>query len=92
MECVEIVSSQLPSLLLLHRRRPDPGLNRLLTDGRIRISFGDGRAFLMRSAARFDVIEADALRPASAFAGNLYSVEYFELVRSRLRPGGLGVT
>jgi spermidine synthase len=91
-ECVEIVSSQVPALLSLYRRRPDPGLHAVLTDGRTRIGFGDGRAFLMRSAARFDVIEADALRPASAFAGNLYSVEYFELVRSRLRPGGLAVT
>jgi len=92
MECVEIVSSQVPSLRSLYRQRPDPGLHRVLTDGRIRLSSGDGRAFLMRSPARFDVIEADALRPDSAFAGNLYSLEYFELLRSRLRPGGLGVT
>lgn len=92
LDCVEIVSSQLPSLRSLYRRRPDPGLHSVLTDARIRLTFADGRAFLMRSPARFDVIEADALRPDSAFAGNLYSLEYFELVKSRLRPGGLGVT
>jgi spermidine synthase len=41
---------------------------------------------------RFDIIEADALRPTSAYAGNLYSREYFELLRDHLRPGGLAVT
>jgi hypothetical protein len=46
----------------------------------------------MRSLDRYDVIEADALRPHNAYAGNLYSQEYFELLRSRLRPGGIAVT
>jgi spermidine synthase len=92
LECVEIIAPQLPGLRALQARRPDPGLRRVLTDARIRLSVGDGRAFLMRSPARFDMIEADALRADSAFSGNLYSVEYFELLRSRLRPGGLGVT
>jgi len=40
----------------------------------------------------YDIIEADALRPNSAYAGNLYSVEYFDLMRRHLRPGGFGVT
>src|SRR5262249_29621962 len=47
---------------------------------------------LARTKERYDVIEADALRPTSAWAGNLYSLEYFALVRSRLRPGGYAVT
>jgi spermidine synthase/MFS family permease len=92
LECVEIIAPELPGLHALYRKRPDPGLHRVLTDARVRLSLGDGRAFLMRSPARFDMIEADALRADSAFAGNLYSVEYFELLKSRLRPGGLGVT
>ena len=53
---------------------------------------GDGRTFLRRSEQMFDVIEADALRPTSAFAGHLYSREYFDLVRRRLAPGGLAVS
>jgi predicted membrane-bound spermidine synthase len=88
MECVEIVSSQVPSLRMLYRKRPDPGLHRVLTDARVHLTFGDGRAFLMRSSARFDVIEADALRRDSAFSGNLYSLEYFELLRRRLPAVG----
>jgi spermidine synthase len=46
----------------------------------------------MRSAQRFDIIEADALRPTSAYSGNLYSDAYFRLVRERLQPRGLAAT
>ena len=38
------------------------------------------------------MIEADALRPTSAYSGNLYSREYFEVLRDRLAPGGYAVT
>jgi predicted membrane-bound spermidine synthase len=64
----------------------------LLGDPRIRHVAGDGRIFLMRSTTKFDIIEADALRPTSAYSGNLYSEEYFTLVRERLRPLGLAAT
>jgi spermidine synthase len=71
---------------------PYPGLNQLLLDRRVRHHLTDGRAFLLKTDRRYDVIEADALRPNSAYAGNLYSVEYFTLIRSRLNPGGYAVT
>jgi hypothetical protein len=32
------------------------------------------------------------LRPSSGYAGNLYSVEFFRLVQSRLREGGIAAT
>ena len=31
------------------------------------------------------------MRPNTAYAGNLYSIEFYELVKSRLAPGGLFV-
>ena len=92
LDCVEIIAGQIRTLRELLRRTGYPGLDSLLTDPRVQHRVGDGRRFLMRDAAGFDVIEADALRPGSAYAGHLYSREYFELVRSRLRPGGLAVT
>jgi spermidine synthase len=64
----------------------------VLHDPRIDIRFGDGRAALLRSSVRYDVIEADALRPMSAYAGNLYSLEFFSLLRDRLEPGGVVVS
>jgi len=90
--CVEIVESTLHALQALQLRRPYQALGSLLGDERIRFIFGDGRIFLGSNTQKYDVIEADALRPNSAFAGNLYSYEYFSLLKSRLNPGGLAVT
>jgi predicted membrane-bound spermidine synthase len=91
-DCVEIASAQLPPLRRLAQQPDYPAVAALLADRRVRLVFTDGRTFLMRSRERYDVIEADALRPSSAYAGSLYSVEYFDLLRRRLKPGGLGVT
>ncbi len=88
---IEIVGPQIRTLRVLDRRADYPGLRRLLSDPRIRHIVGDGRAFLMKGV-RLDVVEADALRFGSAFAGNLYSREYFELLRGCLKPGGLAVS
>jgi predicted membrane-bound spermidine synthase len=91
-DSIEIVAPALTTLQALSRVMPYPGLNQLLLDRRVRHHLTDGRAFLLKTDRRYDVIEADALRPNSAYAGNLYSVEYFTLIRSRLNPGGYAVT
>ena len=91
-DSIEIVQPELMVLERFPHRDRFPTLGRLLTDERILHHFTDGRAFLRRTRERYDIIEADALRPTSAYSGNLYSVEYFELVRDRLAPGGLAVT
>ena len=90
--CIEIIAPQIEGLRRLGVRHLYGGVSGLLADPRIRHVAGDGRIFLMRAAATFDIIEADALRPTSAYAGNLYSEEYFALVRSRLRPRGIAAT
>ena len=61
-------------------------------DRRVHIEHADGRHALQTRPDLFDIIEADALRPRSGYSGNLYSVEFFSLVRSRLAPGGLAAT
>lgn len=55
----------------------------------VRIRVDDGRNFLMLSGERFDVVTADLIQPIHAGAGNLYSREYFQLVRRALKDGGL---
>jgi predicted membrane-bound spermidine synthase len=67
-------------------------LNRFLADPRIKVAVADGRNALLKEPKRYDLIEADALRPESAYAGNLYSQEFFELAASRLKEGGLMCT
>jgi spermidine synthase len=90
--CVEIIRPQLDTLEQLTRRWPYGGLRSLLENPRIEHVFGDGRIHLMRGDRKYDIIEADALRPGSAYSGNLYSDEYFRLVRARLKPNGLAAT
>jgi predicted membrane-bound spermidine synthase len=91
-DCVEIIGGQIETLRALYDRTGYEGLGGLLNDPRIRFVVGDGRRFVMHSRERFDIIEADALRPASAYSGTLYSREYFELLRGHLAPGGFAVT
>ena len=92
MLCVEILRPQLPNLRELNQIHPDSGLTKFLEDKRVQNIAGDGRAYLMHNDVRFDIIEADALRPTSAYAGNVFSREYFELLRDHLKPGGFAVT
>ena len=51
----------------------------------------DGRNFLARTRDRFDVATADLIQPEHAGAGNLYSRQYFTLVRNALADGGLAL-
>jgi spermidine synthase len=57
----------------------------------VRLRVDDGRNFLRLTDERFDVITADVIQPTTAGAGNLYSREYFMLVRRALRRDGLAL-
>jgi spermidine synthase len=61
----------------------------VLNQPNVRVRVDDGRNFLLLSGEKFDVITADIIQPIHAGAGNLYSREYFALVRRALREGGL---
>jgi hypothetical protein len=81
-----------PEERLLHRAAREvalPSLARFLDDPRVEVVTADGRNALARSETRYDLIEADALRPHSAYSGNVYSLEFFRLCARRLKPGGL---
>lgn len=89
---VEIIAPQLATLRALAAWQNYPGLEGILKDPRIEHVNGDGRRYLSRSHEQFDIIQADALRPHSAYAGNLYSDAYFRLLRDRLAQDGLAVS
>jgi spermidine synthase len=63
----------------------------LLRAPNVSLSVDDGRSHLALSGRRYDVVMADIIQPLHAGAGNVYSAEYFSLVRSGLRDGGLAV-
>jgi spermidine synthase len=57
---------------------------------RLRIDVEDGRRYLVRHAERWDVIVIDAFY-ADSIPFHLTTREFLELVRDRLRPGGVVV-
>jgi predicted membrane-bound spermidine synthase len=89
--CVEIIRGELKTLEKLRQRFPYGGLLNLMDNQRVEQVFGDGRIHLRRGGT-YDIIEADALRPGSAYSGALYSDTYFQLVREHLTPNGLAAT
>jgi spermidine synthase len=84
------ISGPQPRLLKALSDREDlPDLRRFLADPRVRVVVADGRNALARDERLYDVIEADALWPDVAYAGNLYSAEFFAQCARKLKPGGL---
>jgi len=59
------------------------------SDPRIEIRLRDGRRELQRGSERYDVITLEPPPPSAAGVVNLYSREFYELARTRLRPAGL---
>ena len=88
LDVVEICGGEIDLLRILADRGASE-MARLLHDPRIDIHVGDGRKFLLAADQRFDVLTVDVVRPQAAFSGNLYSVEFYELLESRLAADGL---
>ncbi len=87
--CVELSGSQ---IALLRKHAADPAfwqVRDLLRSDKLEIRVGDGREYLLGTDLRFDLIQIDAIVPVTAYSGNLYSVEFFQLIRDRLRTGGI---
>lgn len=89
-DCVEICGSEMHLVASLAERGSIPS-RRLITDPRIDLIAADGRRWLLARPEPYDVIVVDAVRPTTAYAGNLYSVEFYELIASRLSADGLFV-
>ena len=63
--------------------------NDVLNDPRTEIIYDDARHFIATTEEKFDIITSDPIHPWVKGSAALYSAEYFELVKSRLNPGGL---
>jgi predicted membrane-bound spermidine synthase len=60
-----------------------------LRDPRVHAIVQDGRFFLQASPQQYDIISGEPPPPKIAGAVNLYTQEFFSLVRSRLKEGGI---
>src|SRR5688572_1797428 len=63
----------------------------VLSRPNVRLRVDDGRNHLLATKRRYDVITADLILPIYSGAGNLYSAEYFRLVRNALAENGLAL-
>jgi spermidine synthase len=59
------------------------------TNPKVEIRIDDGRHYLLTTDETFDAITSDPLDPWVKGAANLYTREFWELVRRRLNPGGV---
>ena len=62
-----------------------------LADPRVRLHLNDARSALALTARRFDAVISQPSHPWTAGASHLFTRQFFELVRQRLRPGGVFV-
>jgi spermidine synthase len=63
-----------------HNALDDPRLNQILEDGRNHIALSD---------TKYDVIISEPSNPWISGVGVLFTVDFFELVKKRLNPGGI---
>ena len=65
--------------------------NRPLADSRVRLYVDDALAYLKLASTSYDVIISEPSNPWIAGIGNLYSTEFFEVCKNKLKSHGLMV-
>ncbi|MCB9639214.1 MAG: spermidine synthase [Myxococcales bacterium] len=60
-----------------------------LRDKRLRLLYNDGRNFLAATKKQFDVIVSEPSNPWMSGVANLFTQEYFQIAKKRLREGGI---
>ena len=61
----------------------------VLDSDRLRLHVEDGRNFLLRAEASYDIISVDATHPANASSWALFTSEFYQLIESRLAEDGV---
>ena len=77
-----------PKMVEAHRLNPEL-TGGILDNQKLTLTIDDGRNFMTMTDAKFDVITADPIHPRITGVGYLYTREYYEQLKSRLKPGGL---
>ncbi len=61
----------------------------VVTDPRVEVVYDDARHFVLTTQEKFEVVTSDPIHPWVKGAATLYTQEYFELCKQRLKPGGV---
>jgi spermidine synthase len=63
--------------------------HQVFDDPRVQLVYDDARHFLQTTTEKFDVITTDPIHPWVRGAATLYSLEYLQIARDHLNPGGV---
>ena len=61
----------------------------VVANPKVKVHLDDARHYLLTTSEKFDAITSDPLDPWVKGAATLYTREFFDLVKSRLNPGGV---
>jgi spermidine synthase len=61
----------------------------VLNNPKVNFILQDGRNHLLTTGKKYDVITSEPPPPRTAFTVNLYTKEYYEAAKKRLKPGGI---
>ena len=78
-----------PEIVRLYRKHFPALWDSLQRDGRVRFHLTDGRLFLKKTPQKFDVIITALPDPFTVQLNRFYTREFFRLVNSHLRKGGI---
>ena len=80
-----------PEVVAANRAVSDRAGGDPLADPRLSLRLGDARGALVLAGRQWDAIVSQPSHPWTSGASHLYTREFFALVHSRLRPGGVFV-
>jgi spermidine synthase len=87
--CFEVIKNQKDVLLEYADLKKDSSIINNLSNPKVQLIIQDGRYHIQNNDLKYDIIQADALRPRSPYAGNIYSKEYFLALKKKLKPRGI---
>jgi spermidine synthase len=61
----------------------------VVNDRRVEVVYDDARHYVLTTPEKFDIITSDPIHPWMKGSATLYTREYFEICKRRLKPGGL---
>ncbi|MEO6462386.1 MAG: fused MFS/spermidine synthase, partial [Candidatus Eisenbacteria bacterium] len=84
LDCIELEPAVLAADRFFRPYNGDP-----MSDPRLAVHVEDGRTFIARSRQPYDVIISEPSNPWLAGVNNLFTVDYYRLVRRALAPAGV---
>lgn len=87
MERVDVVELE-PAIVHIARAFT-PVNHDALRNPKVRLILGDGREVLLATDERYDVIFSEPSNPYRAGIASLFTADFYQAVRARLRPGGV---